>query len=121
ELGRLRINSNGEVEFRANGYLDHDGLDTIDFSINVIATDGDLDTSETPLDITITDRDSTRIALKVTTFEDAGRDSTIPYATGDEPALENIQDNQNGLPNAPAQVALQVSLYDQDNAESIGQ
>ncbi|MEZ8351789.1 retention module-containing protein [Vibrio splendidus] len=121
ELGRLRINSNGEVEFRANGYLDHDGDDTIDFSINVIATDGDLDTSETPLDITITDRDSTRIALKVTTFEDAGRDSTIPYATGDEPTLENVQDNQNGLPNAPAQVALQVSLYDQDNAESIGQ
>ena len=121
QLGTLRINSNGEVEFRANGYLDHDGLDTIDFSINVIATDGDLDTSETPLDITITDRDSTRIALKVTTFEDAGRDSTIPYATGDEPTLENVQDNQNGLPNAPAQVALQVSLYDQDNAESIGQ
>ncbi|MEZ9606357.1 cadherin-like domain-containing protein, partial [Vibrio cyclitrophicus] len=121
QLGRLRINSNGEVEFRANGYLDHDGLDTIDFSINVIATDGDLDTSETPLDITIADRDSTRIALKVTTFEDAGRDLTIPYATGDEPILENVQDNQNGLPNAPAQVALQVSLYDQDNAESIGQ
>ncbi|PMG15417.1 hypothetical protein BCU98_16250 [Vibrio splendidus] len=121
QLGTLRINSNGEVEFKANGYLDHDGLDTIDFSINVIATDGDLDTSETPLDITITDRDSTRIALKVTTFEDAGRDLTIPYATGDEPTLENVQDNQNGLPNAPAQVALQVSLYDQDNAESIGQ
>ncbi|MEZ8282197.1 cadherin-like domain-containing protein, partial [Vibrio splendidus] len=120
QLGTLRINSNGEVEFKANGYLDHDGLDTIDFSINVIATDGDLDTSETPLDITITDRDSTRIALKVTTFEDAGRDSTIPYATGDEPTLENVQDNQNGLPNSPAQVALQVSLYDQDNAESIG-
>ncbi|WP_192890520.1 retention module-containing protein [Vibrio bathopelagicus] len=121
QLGRLRINSDGEVEFRANGYLDHDGLDAINFSINVIATDGDLDTSETPLDITITDRDSTRIALKVTTFEDAGRDSTIPYATGDEPTLENVQDNQSGLPNAPAQVALQVNLYDQDNAESIGQ
>ncbi|MFS1862686.1 retention module-containing protein [Vibrio lentus] len=121
ELGRLRINSNGEVEFRANGYLDHDGLDTIDFSINVIATDGDLDTSETPLDITITDRDSTKIALKVTTFEDAGRDSTIPYATGDEPTFENVQDNQIDLPDAPAQVALQVNLYDQDNAESIGQ
>ncbi|MCG9640856.1 retention module-containing protein [Vibrio sp. Isolate34] len=121
ELGRLRINSNGEVEFRANGYLDHDGDDTIDFSINVIATDGDLDTSETPLDISITDRDSTRIALKVTTFEDAGRDSTIPYATGEEPTFENVQDNQIDLPDAPAQVALQVSLYDQDNAESIGQ
>ncbi|SBS25536.1 retention module-containing protein [Vibrio toranzoniae] len=120
ELGRLRINSNGEVEFRANGYLDHDG-DTIDFSINVIATDGDLDTSETPLDITITDRESSRIALKVTTFEDAGRDSTIPYATGDAPTLENTQDNQSGLPDAPAQVSLQVNLYDQDNSESIGQ
>ncbi|CAH7373937.1 Cadherin domain-containing protein [Vibrio chagasii] len=121
ELGRLRINSNGEVEFRANGYLDHDGLDTIDFSINVIATDGDLDTSETPLDITITDRNSSSVALKVTTFEDAGRDSTIPYATGDEPNFENAQDNQSNLPNAPAQVALQVNLYDQDNVESIGQ
>ncbi|WP_373947879.1 retention module-containing protein [Vibrio pomeroyi] len=121
QLGRLRIDSNGEVEFRANGYLDHGGLDTIDFSINVIATDGDLDTSETPLDISITDRDSTRIALKVTTFEDAGRDSTIPYATGEEPTFENVQDNQIDLPDAPAQVALQVSLYDQDNAESIGQ
>ena len=120
ELGRLRINSNGEVEFRANGYLDHDG-DAIDFSINVIATDGDLDTSETPLDITITDRESSRIALKVTTFEDAGRDSTIPYATGDAPTLENTQDNQSGLPDAPAQVSLQVNLYDQDNSESIGQ
>ncbi|CAH7141326.1 Cadherin domain-containing protein [Vibrio chagasii] len=120
ELGRLRINSNGEVEFRATNYLDHDG-DTIDFSINVIATDGDLDTSETPLDITITDRNSSSVALKVTTFEDAGRDSTIPYATGDEPNFENAQDNQSNLPNAPAQVALQVNLYDQDNVESIGQ
>ncbi|CAH7201281.1 Cadherin domain-containing protein [Vibrio chagasii] len=120
ELGRLRINSNGEVEFRATNYLDHDG-DTIDFSINVIATDGDLDTSETPLDITITDRNSSSVALKVTTFEDAGRDSTIPYAMGDEPNFENAQDNQSNLPNAPAQVALQVNLYDQDNVESIGQ
>ncbi|MEZ8035281.1 retention module-containing protein [Vibrio crassostreae] len=120
ELGRLRINSNGEVEFRANSYLEHNG-ETIDFSINVIATDGDLDTSETPLDITITDRNSSAISLKVTTFEDAGRDLTIPYASGDEPAFENDQDNQSGLPNAPAQVALQVNLYDQDNNESIGQ
>ncbi|MEZ8861672.1 cadherin-like domain-containing protein, partial [Vibrio sp. 10N.247.311.51] len=120
ELGRLQINSNGEIEFRANNYLEHVG-DEIKFSIKVIATDSDLDTSETPLDITITDRNSSKIALKVTTFEDAGRDSTIPYTTGDEPDLENVQDNQSGLPNAPAQVALQVNLYDQDNNESIGQ
>ncbi|WP_407830031.1 T1SS-143 repeat domain-containing protein [Vibrio splendidus] len=120
ELGRLKINSNGEIEFRANNYLEHVG-DEINFSINVTAKDGDSDTSSTPLDITITDRNSSRIALKVTTFEDAGRDSTIPYATGDEPDLENVQDNQSGLPNAPAQIALQVNLYDQDNNESIGQ
>ena len=68
ELGRLRINSNGEVEFRATNY--HDG-DTIDFSINVIATDGDLDTSSTPLNITITDEESSAVSLKATTFEDA--------------------------------------------------
>ena len=120
QLGTLRINSNGEVEFRATNYLDHDG-DTIDFSINVIATDSDLDTSSTPLNITITDEESSAISLKVTTFEDAGRDSTIPYATGDAPNLENTQDNQSGLPDAPAQVALQVNLKDQDNNESIGQ
>ncbi|CAH6852129.1 Retention module-containing protein [Vibrio chagasii] len=120
ELGRLRINSNGEVEFRATNYLDHDG-DSIDFSINVIATDGDLDTSSTPLNITITDEESSAVSLKVTTFEDAGRDATIPYVTGDAPSLENIQDNQSGLPDAPAQIALQVNLKDQDNSESIGQ
>uniref|UniRef100_UPI002635C7E2 T1SS-143 repeat domain-containing protein n=1 Tax=uncultured Vibrio sp. TaxID=114054 RepID=UPI002635C7E2 len=120
QLGILRINSNGEIEFRATNYLEHDG-DTIDFSINVIATDGDLDTSSTPLNITITDEESSAISLKVTTFEDAGRDPTIPYATGDVPTLENTQDNQSGLPDAPAQVALQVNLKDQDNNESIGQ
>ncbi|MDK9763158.1 cadherin-like domain-containing protein, partial [Vibrio sp. D420a] len=121
ELGRLRINSNGEVEFRANGYLDHDG-DEINFSINVIATDADLDTSETPLDITIVDRDSTAVSLKVTTTEDIGRDPSIDYASGSEPIdLENTFDNQDGLSDAPAQVALQVNLYDQDNTEAIGQ
>ncbi|CDT88586.1 Conserved hypothetical protein; putative hemolysin-type calcium-binding region [Vibrio coralliirubri] len=121
ELGRLRINSNGEVEFRANGYLDHDG-DEINFSINVIATDSDLDTSETPLNITIVDQDSTAVSLKVTTTEDIGRDASIDYAAGSEPTdLENTFDNQDGLADAPAQVALQVNLYDQDNTEAIGQ
>ncbi|MFA0350067.1 hypothetical protein AB4486_24545, partial [Vibrio sp. 10N.222.55.C6] len=121
ELGRLRINSNGEVEFRANGYLDHDG-DEINFSINVIAIDADLDTSETPLNITIVDQDSTAVSLKVTTTEDIGRDASIDYAAGSEPTdLENTFDNQDGLADAPAQVALQVNLYDQDNTEAIGQ
>ena len=121
ELGRLRINSNGEVEFRANSYLEHDG-DEINFSINVIATDGDLDTSETPLDITIVDRDSTAVSLKVTTTEDIGRDPSIDYASGSEPTdLENTFDNQDGLSDMPAKVELQVNFYDRDNNEDIGQ
>ncbi|MDK9797210.1 cadherin-like domain-containing protein, partial [Vibrio sp. D449a] len=122
QLGTLRINSNGEVEFRANSYLEHDG-DEINFSINVIATDGDLDTSETPLDITIVDRDSTAISLKVTTTEDIGRDPSIVYATGSEPTggVENTFDNQDGLPDTPAKVELQVNFYDRDNNEDIGQ
>lgn len=119
QLGILRINSNGEVEFRANNYLEHDG-DEINFTVKLTATDGDLDTSVAPLDITITDRESRPIALKVTTFEDAGRDSSITYASGDEPAFENAQDNQTDLPDAPVKVALQVNLYDQDNGEAIG-
>ncbi|MEZ8100379.1 cadherin-like domain-containing protein, partial [Vibrio bivalvicida] len=120
QLGILRINSNGEIEFRATNYLEHSG-DEINFKVNVTATDGDNDTSVAPLDITITDRDARPIALKVTTFEDAGRDSSINYAPGDEPAWENAQDNQAGLPNEPAKVSLSVNLFDRDNAEDIGQ
>ena len=112
QLGTLRINSNGEVEFRANSYLEHDG-DEINFSINVIATDGDLDTSETPLNITIVDQDSTTISLKVTTTEDIGRDPSIVYAAGSEPmdGFENTFDNQDGLSDTPAQILLQVNVY----------
>ncbi|OAM97901.1 retention module-containing protein [Vibrio europaeus] len=120
QLGILRINSNGEIEFRATNYLEHNG-DEIKFKVNVTATDGDNDTSVAPLDITITDREARPIALKVTTFEDAGRDSSINYASGDEPAWENAQDNQAGLPNEPAKVSLSVNLFDRDNAEDIGQ
>ncbi|WP_425667298.1 retention module-containing protein [Vibrio tubiashii] len=120
QLGILRINSNGEIEFRATNYLEHNG-DEINFKVNVTATDGDNDTSIAPLDITITDREARPIALKVTTFEDAGRDSSINYASGDEPAWENAQDNQAGLPNEPAKVSLSVNLFDRDNAEDIGQ
>lgn len=120
QLGILRINSNGEIEFRATNYLEHNG-DEINFKVNVTATDGDNDTSIAPLDITITDREARPITLKVTTFEDAGRDSSINYAPGDEPAWENAQDNQAGLPNEPAKVSLSVNLFDRDNAEDIGQ
>ena len=120
QLGVLRIHSNGEIEFRATNHLEHNG-DEINFKVNVTATDGDNDTSVAPLDITITDREASPIRLKVTTFEDAGRDSSINYAPGDEPNWENTQDNQAGLPDEPAKVSLSVNLYDRDNAEDIGQ
>ncbi|MCK6261748.1 retention module-containing protein [Vibrio sp. ZSDE26] len=119
QLGILRVNSNGDIEFRANGNLEHDS-DEINFSINVTATDGDLDTSTAPLEISISDKESRPISLKVTTFEDSGRDVSIKYAAGEEPETANIQDNQSGLADRPAQVSLQVNLFDSDNNESIG-
>ncbi|WP_100751619.1 retention module-containing protein [Vibrio salilacus] len=118
-LGWLRVDSDGEIMFAANPSLQHQGNE-INFTVNVTATDGDLDTSVAPLAITITDQDASPVAMKVTTFEDAGRDSSIKYADGDEPTRDNAHDNQAGMPDAPAQVSLQVNLHDQDNGESIG-
>ncbi|MEH0689017.1 retention module-containing protein [Vibrio cholerae] len=119
QLGVLRINSDGSVQFKANGYLDHDG-DDITFSVYAIATDGDNDIDQATLDVTITDRNARTINLNVTTFEDAGRDASIVYAAGDEPERENTYDNQSELDNAPAKLSVQVNLYDVDNDESIG-
>ena len=119
QLGVLRINSDGSVQFKANGYLDHDG-DDITFSVHAIATDGDDDIDQATLDVTITDRNARTINLNVTTFEDAGRDASIVYAAGDEPERENINDNQSELDNAPTKLSVQVNLYDVDNNESIG-
>ncbi|RTZ18064.1 retention module-containing protein [Vibrio aquaticus] len=118
QLGVLQVDSNGEIEFKANNYLEHDGSN-IEFTIDVTATDGDLDTSTAPLDITITDRDAKPIKLTVQTFEDSGRDSSINYATGDEPERSENEDNQTDLQVAPANVALAVNLFDDDNGESI--
>ena len=117
-LGVLRINSNGEVEFKASNYLEHDG-DTISFKVNVTATDGDSDVSVAPLNITITDKEATAMPLKVQSFEDAGRDAAINYADGDAPERENIQDNQGQLADSPTKIALKVNLYDADNNEEI--
>ncbi|OIQ26537.1 retention module-containing protein [uncultured Vibrio sp.] len=119
QLGFLRINSNGEVEFRATNNLEHDG-DEISFSIDVTATDGDLDTSVAPLEISISDKESRPIALKVITFEDVGRDDSINYADGDAPELEETQDNQENLADSPAKISLQVNMFDADNNEEIG-
>ncbi|KGY14199.1 calcium-binding protein [Vibrio tubiashii] len=120
QLGVLRVNSNGEIEFKALNNLDHDG-DEIKFTVNVIATDGDKDTSTAPLDIIITDKEAKAIPLKVITFEDAGRALSNQYETGKAPERENALDNQDHLPDSPAKVALSVNLFDQDNGEDIGQ
>ncbi|UPQ90349.1 retention module-containing protein [Vibrio sinaloensis] len=119
-IGWLKVDTDGSVTFAAAPNLKHSG-DEIKFTVNLTATDGDKDTSVVPLDITITDHKAQPIALAVKTFEDAGRDSQIKYATGDEPERENAQDNQQGLADSPAKVALAVNLFDQDNAEKIGQ
>nr|WP_269375767.1 cadherin-like domain-containing protein [Vibrio sinaloensis] len=119
-IGWLVVNSDGQVTFAATKDLEHSG-DEFNFTLNITATDGDKDTSVVPLDITITDHEAEPIKLKVVTFEDAGRDSQINYASGDEPEWENLQDNQTGLADSPAKVALSVDLFDRDNAEDIGQ
>ena len=119
-MGWLVVDSDGQVTFAAVKDLEHSG-EEINFTLNITATDGDKDTSVVPLDISITDHEAEPIALKVTTFEDAGRDSQINYAPGDAPEWENAQDNQDDLADSPAKVELSVDLFDRDNAEDIGQ
>ncbi|KIE21737.1 type I secretion protein [Vibrio sinaloensis] len=123
DLGELRINSNGEVEFRAFDNLEHDG-DNFVFTVNLTATDGDKDTSVAPLEITIEDRRASAIPLKVVSFEDSGRAPSIDYSPANPTPLEtaNSQDNQADIPGVgvPTQVKLQANLYDADNNESIG-
>ncbi|NVD08504.1 retention module-containing protein [Vibrio sp. JPW-9-11-11] len=119
-IGWLAVDSDGQVTFAAAPDLEHSG-DEINFTLNVTATDGDKDTSVVPLDVTISDHKAEPINLKVTTFEDAGRESQINYASGDTPEWENRQDNQGGLADSPAKVELSVDLFDRDNAEDIGQ
>ncbi|WP_409588456.1 T1SS-143 repeat domain-containing protein, partial [Vibrio jasicida] len=51
EIGRLIVRTDGRVSFRPNDDLDHTETDSIDFTINVVATDGDGDTSDADVDI----------------------------------------------------------------------
>ncbi|MFW7524438.1 cadherin-like domain-containing protein [Vibrio ostreicida] len=123
ELGELKVHSNGAIRFKAVDNLEHDG-DQFEFSVDVTATDSDKDTSMAKVDLTITDKKATAISLKVTTFEDAGRDPSIDYSP-DNPNVVNVvnaHDNQSGIADLdhPAQVLLQVNLHDADNNESIG-
>ena len=53
EIGRLIVRTDGRVSFRPNDDLDHTETDSIDFTINVVATDGDGDIADADVDISI--------------------------------------------------------------------
>ncbi|HHX8573826.1 TPA: retention module-containing protein [Vibrio alginolyticus] len=115
EIGRLIVRTDGRVSFRPNDDLDHTETDSIDFTINVVATDGDGDTSDADVDISITDRNAQIDTSTVTAFEDQGRDGVV---VGVDSA--NTQDNLSTLDVSPAKVDLVINLHDIDRNESLG-
>ncbi|WP_105069563.1 T1SS-143 repeat domain-containing protein, partial [Vibrio jasicida] len=115
EIGRLIVRTDGRVSFRPNDDLDHTETDSIDFTINVVATDGDGDTSDADVDISITDRNAQIDTSTVTAFEDQGRGGVV---AGVDSA--NTQDNLSTLDVTPAKVDLVVNLHDIDRTESLG-
>ncbi|HHF2950954.1 TPA: retention module-containing protein [Vibrio diabolicus] len=115
EIGRLIVRTDGRVTFRPNDDLDHTETDSIDFTINVVATDGDGDTSDADVDISIRDRNAQIDTSTVTAFEDQGRDGVV---VGVDSA--NTQDNLSTLDVTPAKVDLVIDLHDIDRNESLG-
>ncbi|MGR5163188.1 retention module-containing protein [Vibrio owensii] len=115
ELGRLVVRTDGRVTFRPNDDLDHTETDSIDFTVNVVATDGDGDTSDADVDISITDRNAQIDTSTVLAFEDQGRGGIV---AGVDSA--NTQDNLSTLDITPAKVDLVVNLHDIDRNESLG-
>ncbi|MGU3807726.1 retention module-containing protein [Vibrio diabolicus] len=115
EIGRLVVRTDGRVSFRPNDDLDHTETDSIDFTINVVATDGDGDTSDADVDISITDRNAQINTSTVTAFEDQGRGGVV---AGVDSA--NTQDNLSTLDVTPAKVDLVIDLHDIDRNESLG-
>ncbi|HHF3174076.1 TPA: retention module-containing protein [Vibrio alginolyticus] len=115
EIGRLIVRTDGRVSFRPNDDLDHTETDSIDFTINVVATDGDGDTSDADVDISITDRNAQINTSTVTAFEDQGRGGVV---AGVDSA--NTQDNLSTLDVTPAKVDLVIDLHDIDRNESLG-
>ncbi|WP_061027094.1 retention module-containing protein [Vibrio jasicida] len=115
EIGRLIVRTDGRVSFRPNDDLDHTETDSIDFTINVVATDGDGDIADANVDISITDRNAQIDTSTVTAFEDQGRGGVV---AGVDSA--NTQDNLSTLDVTPAKVDLVVNLHDIDRTESLG-
>ncbi|WP_282150082.1 retention module-containing protein [Vibrio diabolicus] len=115
EIGRLVVRTDGSVSFRPNDDLDHTETDLIDFTINVVATDGDGDIADADVDISIRDRNAQIDTSTVTAFEDQGRDGVV---VGVDSA--NTQDNLSTLDVTPAKVDLVINLHDIDRNESLG-
>ncbi|HHX8466007.1 TPA: retention module-containing protein [Vibrio diabolicus] len=115
EIGRLIVRTDGRVSFRPNDDLDHTETDSIDFTINVVATDGDGDIADADVDISIRDRNAQIDTSTVTAFEDQGRDGVV---VGVDSA--NTQDNLSALDVTPAKVDLVINLHDIDRNESLG-
>ncbi|QIR99915.1 retention module-containing protein [Vibrio diabolicus] len=115
EIGRLVVRTDGSVSFRPNGDLDHTETDSIDFTINVVATDGDGDIADADVDISIRDRNAQIDTSTVIAFEDQGRDGVV---VGVDSA--NTQDNLSTLDVTPAKVDLVINLHDIDRNESLG-
>ncbi|HHF0551423.1 TPA: retention module-containing protein [Vibrio antiquarius] len=115
EIGRLVVRTDGRVSFRPNDDLDHTETDSIDFTINVVATDGDGDIADADVDISIRDRNAQIDTSTVTAFEDQGRDGVV---VGVDSA--NTQDNLSTLDVTPAKVDLVIDLHDIDRNESLG-
>ncbi|HHX8655985.1 TPA: retention module-containing protein [Vibrio diabolicus] len=115
ELGRLVVRTDGRVTFRPNDDLDHTETDSIDFTVNVVATDGDGDIADADVDISIRDRNAQIDTSTVTAFEDQGRDGVV---VGVDSA--NTQDNLSTLDVTPAKVDLVIDLHDIDRNESLG-
>ncbi|MBT0319931.1 retention module-containing protein, partial [Vibrio campbellii] len=115
EIGRLVVRTDGRVTFRPNDDIDHTETDSIDFTINVVATDGDGDTSDADVDISVTDRNAQIDTSTVLAFEDQGRGGLV---AGIDSA--NTQDNLSALDITPAKVDLVINLHDIDRTESLG-
>ncbi|MCS0343331.1 retention module-containing protein [Vibrio diabolicus] len=115
EIGRLVVRTDGSVSFRPNDDLGHTETDSIDFTINVVATDGDGDIADADVDISIRDRNAQIDTSTVTAFEDQGRDGVV---VGVDSA--NTQDNLSTLDVNPAKVDLVINLHDIDRSESLG-
>ncbi|MFH4853937.1 retention module-containing protein [Vibrio diabolicus] len=115
EIGRLVVRTDGSVSFRPNDDLDHTETDSIDFTINVVATDGDGDIADADVDISIRDRNAQIDTSTVIAFEDQGRDGVV---VGVDSA--NTQDNLSTLDVTPAKVDLVINLHDIDRNESLG-